>query len=627
MSGNSKSASSVFRQRGSIAVRLTFYFALFGILIGLAGYLLLGITSSNQFIKNIHSLTSELLRELEIKENGEWADLVGENGDKFLAGKEMIHGFTSNYHIVSGFAIYYKNETSGGWNTLYIDEQNTFKSRIADINPSLLENALKKRIFTTSTIFTPDDRVRIFFNITQPENRNHYVIFIEANKSEFRTFIKNTVPSLLVYLIFIVLISIFLGKMFARKIARPIKKLSKSAMDIASSAQPSRFRISRKDELGTLAFSLNKMQDSIEGHVYEIEHQMRSLETMNKIDKTVLSSTSKKDLLDRVVELVSEFFIGKSIAIVVKRDNEEGHEILSYSPGVQSGVLIKPPLDVSEFLGKKFFEEITTMHIHRRGEIHATVWHRLEELLISSLGVILNIPIFISNHYAGSILLGTLPGTEFTDKDIETARMLADQVGVALQSLRSLEEKEKILLGILLALTRSIDAKSKWTSGHSERVAKFSEQLGIKLEMDGEDIRVLSISALLHDIGKIGIPETILDKPAKLSDEEYSLIKLHPSKGAEIVSDIVSYETILPGILYHHEQWSGGGYPEGRREEDIPDLARIIAITDVFDAITADRPYRSGMDSSSSLAFMEENSRRMFDPDLIKTFLDLLKKE
>ena len=132
---------------------------------------------------------------------------------------------------------------------------------------------------------------------------------------------------------------------------------------------------------------------------------------------------------------------------MVKRNGEDGYEVLSYSPGAQSGMLIKPPLDVSEFLGKKFFDDIATMHIHKRGEIHATVWNRLEELLTSSLGVILNIPIFISNSCAGSILLGTIPGTEFTDKEVDTARMLADQVGVALQSLRSLEEKEKFFTG------------------------------------------------------------------------------------------------------------------------------------------------------------------------------------
>ena len=145
----------------------------------------------------------------------------------------MIHGFASNYHIVSGFAVYYKEKTGGEWNTLYIDKENRFNTRTADRDPSLLENALKKRLFTTSTIFTPEDKISIFLNITQPENRNRCILFIEANRSGFKTFVKSIAPSLLIYLAFILLISIFLGKQFTRKIARPIKKLSRSAIDIA----------------------------------------------------------------------------------------------------------------------------------------------------------------------------------------------------------------------------------------------------------------------------------------------------------------------------------------------------------------------------------------------------------
>jgi HD-GYP domain-containing protein (c-di-GMP phosphodiesterase class II) len=206
-----------------------------------------------------------------------------------------------------------------------------------------------------------------------------------------------------------------------------------------------------------------------------------------------------------------------------------------------------------------------------------------------------------------------------------------DEIGMLAEALNTMasriidgtKERENILIGILIALTRAIDAKSPWTVGHSERVTRFTEAIGRGLHLNEHRMRVLTVSAILHDIGKIAVPEQILDKPGKLTDEEFAVVKKHPQAGADIISSIPSYETILPGILYHHERWDGTGYPKGIGGNDISLFARIICIADVYDALTEDRPYRKAWSREQVLQFFEEQKEKMFDPELVDIFMNL----
>lgn len=211
-----------------------------------------------------------------------------------------------------------------------------------------------------------------------------------------------------------------------------------------------------------------------------------------------------------------------------------------------------------------------------------------------------------------------------------------DEVGVLAESLNSMssriissaKEREALLLGILIALTRAIDAKSKWTAGHSERVTRYAEEIGRALLLDEEQMRMLSISAILHDIGKIGVPEQILDKPGRLTDEEFSEIRKHPKAGTDIISSIPSYDgSILSGILYHHEHWDGTGYPEGLKGENIPLYARIICVADVYDALTVGRPYRKAWSREQAVPFFEEQKEKIFDPRLVDIFKNILSRQ
>jgi len=232
-------------------------------------------------------------------------------------------------------------------------------------------------------------------------------------------------------------------------------------------------------------------------------------------------------------------------------------------------------------------------------------------------------PIEKLSHEAETIASGQYERRFTTGRKDEIGKLAEALNTMASRIIDGTKERENILIGILIALTRAIDAKSPWTAGHSERVTKFAEAIGRKIKLSEDQMRVLTISAILHDIGKIAVPEQILDKPGKLTDEEFAVVKKHPQAGADIIASIPSYDKILPGILHHHERWDGTGYPKCVKGEDIPLLARIICIADVYDALTDDRPYRKAWSREQVMRFFEEQKNRMFDSELVDVFFNL----
>ena len=185
---------------------------------------------------------------------------------------------------------------------------------------------------------------------------------------------------------------------------------------------------------------------------------------------------------------------------------------------------------------------------------------------------------------------------------------------------------EKVTLNSIMAIANTIDVKDAYTSGHSFRVARCSVAIARKLGWSEEEVQNLHYIALLHDIGKIGIPDAILNKPTQLAEEEFNIIKKHPLVGNEILKDIHMIEHVAEGALYHHEHYDGSGYPYGLKGEDIPICARIVCIADSYDAMTSNRVYRSKLKEEEVIAEFESNSGTQFDPELAELFVGMLKE-
>ncbi len=191
----------------------------------------------------------------------------------------------------------------------------------------------------------------------------------------------------------------------------------------------------------------------------------------------------------------------------------------------------------------------------------------------------------------------------------------------------SKEQLEQAYLDMVQTLRYTVEAKDTYTRGHSDRVSEYSVLIGEKLGLPEDQIKTLRIGGLFHDIGKIGIPDSILLKPGKLTDDEYSEIKNHPSIGAHILGSAKIFQDIIPIVKHHHEKYDGNGYPSRLKGEDIPYLARIAAVADTFDAMTSRRSYRGPIDVEQVKEEIKRCEGTQFDPQIAEVFLDILNNE
>lgn len=214
---------------------------------------------------------------------------------------------------------------------------------------------------------------------------------------------------------------------------------------------------------------------------------------------------------------------------------------------------------------------------------------------------------------------------------IESALKSIDQMRVINEINQELKDKndelEQAYLDTIGILRHTVEAKDPYTRGHSDRVSAYSVLIGEKLRFSDEELHILKIGGLFHDIGKIGIPDSILLKEARLDDEEYSQIKNHPSIGAHILGDVTMFKEIIPMVLHHHERFDGRGYPGQLKGEKIPLIARIAAVADTFDAMTSKRSYRDALPLEIVISEIEKCSGTQFDPKIANIFLDILKND
>ncbi|MCK5082955.1 MAG: HD-GYP domain-containing protein, partial [Candidatus Omnitrophica bacterium] len=229
--------------------------------------------------------------------------------------------------------------------------------------------------------------------------------------------------------------------------------------------------------------------------------------------------------------------------------------------------------------------------------------------------------------------------TKFSQEELDFFAALASDAAMAIRNAQLFthlktqsERNRKLFLQTINVLGSTIEAKDSYTHGHTERVTQYSLAIARQMVANRSErlkksfFESLYIAALLHDIGKIAIPEVILNKPGRLTEEEYDIIKTHTVKGAEIITPLAFPQECYNGILYHHERFDGKGYPEGLEGENIPISASIIAVADAYDAMTSDRPYRKGLDKTAAIKEVEKNIGIQFCPLPAKAMLELYER-
>lgn len=237
---------------------------------------------------------------------------------------------------------------------------------------------------------------------------------------------------------------------------------------------------------------------------------------------------------------------------------------------------------------------------------------------------LLLVPLQRENQQLGVLLGGDKQnGQSLSSVDAKLCNALASSLAIFLENMMLYEDMSAMFLGTLHSLTTAIDAKDRYTFGHSERVAALSKQLALHIGLDARQAERVYLAGLVHDVGKIGVPESVLCKTTTLTPQEFALIQMHPQIGARILQDIRQMRDLIPGVLHHHERWDGKGYPFGLAGTQIPLMGRLICLADSFDAMSSSRTYRSGLAFDAVLAEIRRCSGTQFDPDLARAFLEM----
>ncbi|MFD1862039.1 HD domain-containing phosphohydrolase [Planococcus chinensis] len=242
----------------------------------------------------------------------------------------------------------------------------------------------------------------------------------------------------------------------------------------------------------------------------------------------------------------------------------------------------------------------------------------------------ITVPLAVKGQVLGALqLVNKKDGRQFTEQDMSLALMLANQSALALHNSQMFDQVSRMLLSMIRTLAKVLDARDPYTAGHSERVARYSLWIAERIGMEGAEAEELYKAALLHDIGKIGIPDDILRKPDRLTNEEYAQIKLHTVIGAEILSNMEpkpAMKNAIETARSHHERLDGTGYPDALSGADIPLFAKVVGVADAFDAMTTARSYSKGLSLRDGAAELVRCKGTLFDERLVEAFVAILEE-
>jgi putative nucleotidyltransferase with HDIG domain len=394
----------------------------------------------------------------------------------------------------------------------------------------------------------------------------------------------------------------------------PLEALREGTRRIADRDFSARVVVTTNDEFRDLADSFNRMAG-------RLGKQFHSLSAINEIDKAVLSKLTSHDVLGTALEGLRSLVRCEELGIALLEQERQARMYLrsAQDQSFSSAQVIElRSIDLDRLRGGDSF-----LLDGAAGGVPSYA----APLAARGSTSYLTLPLGKGEALTGFVCFGQGMARGFEEEDIQQVRQVCDQISVALANARLVDELDRFSWGTLRALARAIDAKSPWTAGHSERVTDLALRIGRRVGLSPRELDTLRRGGLLHDIGKIGVPAAVLDKPGRLSEQELLTMRDHVRIGASILEPLTAFGDALPIVTEHHEWFNGQGYPNGLKGDGISLSGRIFAVADVYDALTSSRPYRRGMPRWHAAALIEEGSGRQFDPAIVAVFLEVLADE
>ncbi len=335
------------------------------------------------------------------------------------------------------------------------------------------------------------------------------------------------------------------------------------------------------------------------------------------------TSFDRDNLFDKVVEYASEISGARKSSLMIM-DPDINRLIVKASKGLSVKEAEEKSVRIGEGIAGKAAAEGKPMlieDIYGSPDIVEALSGKYEK------GTAISAPIFIKGKTFGVVNVADKDnGGQFSGDDVKLLLMMVQRAALSLENYTLYESVYNNLVDTLLSLVSTIEAKDPYTKLHSHRVTQWSIEIAKTMKLPQGDIDIIKSAGILHDIGKIGIPDSVLMKPGKLTDEEYQIIKTHPTIGENIVMplNLLPQERAL--IRNHHERWDGNGYPDGLKGEENPLVARILAVADSYDAMTSERVYREAKKEKVALSEIKRCSGSQFDPDVVESFFGMVEK-
>lgn len=351
--------------------------------------------------------------------------------------------------------------------------------------------------------------------------------------------------------------------------------------------------------------------------------RLKALIPLFEISKLLVTEIDLANLFKIITEvLVQEFSVDRVSLMLV--DETSGDLLIRASHGLPTDLAMKARRKTGEGVSGLVLKNkkplIITAGMHPDKDVMAVI--NREDMPSSSMSV----PLIGKNKVFGVLNVSKFSGTPFSASDLQVVLILSSQVVTAMENAALYEDLRENYFRTVQALVAAVEAKDPYTRWHSTNVAKYAVAIARDLGMSPTQLEEMHIAAILHDVGKIGISELIISKPARLSREEFEIMKEHPAHGIRILEPIGFSSTIINAIAQHHERFDGKGYPRGLSGEEITLPARVLNVADTIDAMVSERPYRGTISSQEVLQELERESGRQFDPKVSESARRLIEK-
>ncbi len=552
------------------------------------------------------------------------------NGDYTLAVSDVVDGeFLDRVLRGLGSGFVYFDE-QGRFVARFVDREGLdaraagqLEARLTDREPAVAAEAAGNAPFTDITVGS--ERYKLFGRVIRfptendpSEGEAHIVAVVNTNVQEQAG--DTTLRLIAFWSVLAVVILTAFGLFVARRVSAPLTDLSLVVRRVAEGDFDQKVGVGGSNEIADLGRSFNQMTESLKQRTESITKKVLELATLYEMSRALGSTLELDVLLDSVLDSALRIFNVES-GYIVLRDRDTEQLLLKAWRGMAGAHPDERALRSSmcEWVcreGRPLIYNPPTEGETGAGQIDN----------ITGATAALCVPLISNEGIIGAVTVGSRDGDfRFTSDDVRLLSTIANHATIAVGNIELFSSLQDAYIATVRALAAAVDAKDPYTRGHSDRVAMYAMAIAEKLDLSAEQRTALEMAAYLHDIGKIGIREEILLKPGKLTDPEMAQMRHHPLIGANILKPVAFPWAIAPVVRHHHEHWDGRGYPAGLRGEEIPLLARVLAVADSYEAMTSDRPYRRARSPEEGIAELKRCSGTQFDPRIVDAFVSVLK--